>query len=151
MARYRCVSSRTHIHCLLSCLPKYLGIEGPLTSIFNSFWIGFLSRTNQSHLVGNRKLVSSHKSVTASPLEALGSRKYPRSWAAAAHLHNWTVTQLPVKRKKIYHTWKTQASISSFAGLSDGDQPQNQLSINNQTVFSCDQPLPSPLGLADFQ
>lgn len=66
MARYRCVSSRTHIHCLLSCLPKYLGIEGPLTSIFNSFWIGFLSRTNQSHLVGNRKLVSSHKSVTAS-------------------------------------------------------------------------------------
>lgn len=69
------MSSRTHVRRLLSCSPKCRGTEGPLTSIVNSFWIGFLSRTNQTHSTSNRRLVPSQKSVTASPVMALDSGK----------------------------------------------------------------------------
>lgn len=67
--------TRTHTHHFLSCSPKNtLEMKDLFTSIFISFWVGFLSKTSQSHSTGNGKLVSPQTSVAASPLASLGSR-----------------------------------------------------------------------------
>lgn len=53
-------------------------------------------------------------------------------WAAAARLHDWTVTSGVGNRREIHHVRKTQPSISSSAGLPVGD-PTTELALRQQS------------------
>lgn len=73
-------------------------------------------------------------SVTISPLVVLSSWKIsdqPSQWSTSTA--EWCPSCMGDGRE-IHHMWKTQTSISNCVDLSVGDQPQNCLSINNQSL-----------------